>query len=128
MEYESPISIYTTEIATQIGEEFDKMVLTAIKKVGVEVDKDELAKALEYDRDQYEKGYLDGRRYKPPIITNADRIRSMSDADLATWFHSVCAPDHSCSGCKFDQLGCTFYEWLKEDAQDDQRGQDPGDE
>ena len=65
MTYESPIHVYTTEIRQKIGEECDRIVFEEIKKVGVEVDKDELIKALNYDRDQYEKGYRDGRRDSP---------------------------------------------------------------
>lgn len=35
--------------------------MKAIRKVGVNVDKSELIKALQYDRDQYAKGYEDGK-------------------------------------------------------------------
>ena len=35
-------------------------VMKAVQKVGVTVDKEELLKALKYDREQYEKGYRDG--------------------------------------------------------------------
>lgn len=61
MAYESPIHVYTTEISQKIGEECDRIVFEEIKKVGVYVEKNELIKALEYDRDQYQKGFRDGR-------------------------------------------------------------------
>ena len=35
--------------------------MEAIRKVGVNVDKEELIKALQYDRNQYTKGYEDGK-------------------------------------------------------------------
>lgn len=35
-------------------------ILKAVQNVGVFVDKDELLKALAYDRGQYEKGFADG--------------------------------------------------------------------
>ena len=35
--------------------------MKAIRKVGVNVDKGELIKALQYDRNQYAKGYKDGK-------------------------------------------------------------------
>lgn len=35
-------------------------VLKAIHSYGIKVDKDELAKALQYDRDQYRQGFVDG--------------------------------------------------------------------
>ena len=42
-------------------QEDENMVMKAIRKVGVNVDKGELIKALQYDRNQYEKGYEDGK-------------------------------------------------------------------
>lgn len=41
--------------------EFENDVLKAIQKVDIVVDRDELVKALNYDRGQYEKGYADGK-------------------------------------------------------------------
>jgi len=61
MAYESPIHVYTTEISQKIAEECDRIAFEEIKRVGVYVEKDELIKALEYDRDQYQKGFRDGR-------------------------------------------------------------------
>ena len=54
--YESPISV----IATQIQTMYDEEVMKAIQRVGIDVNKDELIKALNYDRGQYEKGYQNG--------------------------------------------------------------------
>ena len=42
-------------------QEDENMVMKAIRKVGVNVDKYELIKALQYDRNQYTKGYEDGK-------------------------------------------------------------------
>lgn len=53
--YESPIEIIYENVQTQ----FEDAVLKAVQKVGINVDKDELIKALNYDRGQYEKGYSD---------------------------------------------------------------------
>ena len=60
MSFESPLTLVVNEIASEIAEKFDGSVLTALKKYDVDVNKDELIKALRYDRDQYEKGYADG--------------------------------------------------------------------
>ena len=54
--WESPIEILRTEIETQLEGE----VLKAVQKIGVTVNKEELLKALKYDRDSYTKGYMDG--------------------------------------------------------------------
>ena len=54
--YESPIKLMETEWSTQM----DGNILKAVKNVGINVDKDELLRALKYDRGQYDKGYRDG--------------------------------------------------------------------
>lgn len=54
--YKSPIDIISSEMQMQIEGE----VFKAIQNVGVCVDKEELLKALTYDREQYSKGYADG--------------------------------------------------------------------
>ena len=55
MSYQSPIEVFQTQMQSQIEGEIYK----AVMKIGVNVDKDELLKALRYDRDQYQKGYTD---------------------------------------------------------------------
>lgn len=60
--YESPVQKLVTEIETDIRQQEENAVLQAVVSVGVNVDKEELIKALEYDRGQYEKGYADGCR------------------------------------------------------------------
>lgn len=58
--YESPIEMIYGDIQTQIKEEADKSIYESVQQCGIHVDKDELIKALQYDRRQYERGYLDG--------------------------------------------------------------------
>ena len=55
-DYESPVKVFQDEIQMQMENE----IMKAICRVGVTVDKEELLKALKYDRGQYEKGYRDG--------------------------------------------------------------------
>ena len=54
--YESPISI-ETKIAENITSQIEDGVMSAIMDINITVNKDELVKALEYDRDQFDKGY-----------------------------------------------------------------------
>ena len=56
--YESPIEIFMKQIRMKQ----DEAVLQAVQDIGIEVHKDELIKALQYDRGQYEKGYADGQK------------------------------------------------------------------
>ena len=58
MGYKSPIQI----IMGQMRTELENGIFRAVQEQGVIVDKDELIKALQYDRGQYEKGYNAGRK------------------------------------------------------------------
>lgn len=53
MSYESPIKLIQSEIEDGI---YNKI------RIVVDVDKEELIKALRYDRNQYEKGYSDAKQ------------------------------------------------------------------
>ena len=59
MSYESPISVILDEVSSRIKEAEEDQILRVVQSVGVKVDKEELIKALEYDRDQYERGRWD---------------------------------------------------------------------
>jgi hypothetical protein len=59
MNWESPVTI-TQEIAQKIASDTDDYIMSAILETGVVVNKEELIKAMNYDRDQYKKGYCDG--------------------------------------------------------------------
>ena len=54
--YESPINIIISKMCTKIESD----CLQSVQSYGFDVDKEELAKALNYDRKQYEKGHTDG--------------------------------------------------------------------
>lgn len=54
--YQSPISLIQKDVESKI----DDAVIKTIQKFGVEVDREELIRAMMYDRKQYEKGYRDG--------------------------------------------------------------------
>ena len=56
MAYESPVHL----IMSQMNTAFEGEVMKAVQKFCVDVDKEELMKALQYDRGQYGKGYKDG--------------------------------------------------------------------
>lgn len=59
MAYESPITIMENEAKRIVKETENGIVAEISKQYGVEVDKEELTKALLYDRQQYDKGYKD---------------------------------------------------------------------
>ena len=67
--YESPVNLWEdmTRICEEITKVRDEYVFSQIRDV-VDVDKEELLKAIRYDRQQYEKGYSDGRAAKDEEI------------------------------------------------------------
>ena len=87
--YESPIRMIVGEMETKM--EADTM--SVIQRYGIDVDKEELIKALEYDRGQYEKGYQDACNSHK--LWNVHQIACM----LADIFKDRCA----CNYCGNDE-------------------------
>lgn len=58
--YESPIEIIQQDIANSIQFKLENDICNAIYSYGINVNKEELIKALAYDRNQYDKGYSEG--------------------------------------------------------------------
>lgn len=57
--YKSPIEIKLNDLVSGAVGKADEYIVRYVQKAGVNVDKDELIKALAYDRGQYEKGWND---------------------------------------------------------------------
>ena len=57
--YESPIKVVFSDLISDAVKKTDEYIVECVQKVGVSVNKDELVKALEFDRGQYEKGWND---------------------------------------------------------------------
>lgn len=64
--YESPINI----IYKNVNESFENGIIKAIQQVDIVVDRKELIKALQYDRDQYRKGYEDAVTFEGLVGVN----------------------------------------------------------
>jgi hypothetical protein len=80
IDYESPI----TQIVGEMQMEYENGVLKAVQNVGFHVDKEELTKALVYDRGQYEKGYKDGLN-ADRWIPCSERLPEEQDEYLVWW-------------------------------------------
>lgn len=78
--YKSPIEI----IETQMRMEYENGVLKCVQNFFPNVDKDELYKALRYDRRQYDKGYADG--YAEGTKEVADRLKQWVVESSNYWF------------------------------------------
>ena len=61
--YESPILGAINQMVNNIQEQRDNAIMVQIREqIGVDVDKNELIRALNYDRDQFNEGYRKGYR------------------------------------------------------------------
>lgn len=66
--YKSPIEVITSDFITKIKEDTENQILQAVQSVDVNVDKNELVKALTYDRKSYDNGFNDGVIYLGSIL------------------------------------------------------------
>lgn len=71
--YKSPIDILQTAWETELEGE----ILKASAAIGIYVDEGELRKALEYDRNQYDKGYSDAMEDMQKYLCGAAQSCSM---------------------------------------------------
>ena len=98
--YKSPIEKIYGELQTQMVQEDENMVMKAIREVGINVDKKELIKALQYDRNQYTKGYEDGKNEVLDKI-RAEIIKYEDDCRLSVDEYPSCK---QCTDNVFDTI------------------------
>ena len=90
--YESPLTIVES-IANQIvKQKEDRAVYEIRQAIGYNIDKQELIKALQYDRNQYQKGYADAMAVLEDIKSEIERrcnITVGSDNEPAMTLHDI---------------------------------------
>ena len=83
--YESPIEKIVGQIQTQmVKNDEDNIMVQVQQAVGYKVDKEELLKALQYDRGQYEKGYADALSVIEDIKAEISHIATSEQIDEHT--------------------------------------------
>jgi hypothetical protein len=94
--YDSPITLMVQKMAEQVAKELDEATFKAVELVMPTVNREELIKALRYDREQYDKGYADGKRDAMDELVRCKDCKHRGD-------HEVC-PLHDIRLC-FDGDG-----------------------
>lgn len=83
--YKPPVKIYE-QMVNEINTDFENEVMIKINAI-VDVDKEELVKALNYDRDQYHKGFEDGM-----LSAKSELEIYIKALDLACSLLASCSP------------------------------------
>jgi hypothetical protein len=75
--YESPI----TQVLGEMQITYENECLKAVQSYGFDVNKEELTKALQYDREQYTKGHKDG--YEKAVADFVEAVKE--EYPLTDW-------------------------------------------
>ena len=81
--YKSPLTEICENIASQMTKQREDSLVYEIRQtIGYNIDKEELIKALQYDRNQYQKGYADAMAVIDDIKTEINEERECAYADF----------------------------------------------
>lgn len=84
--YESPVKIFESAIDSLsksiVKDKEEAIVLAIHQQLGVDVDRGELLRALQYDRFQYDKGYADGRRDAMNDLVRCEDCKHYNNKDV----------------------------------------------
>lgn len=106
--YKSPIELMITDIQHQIAKEQDNEIYKAVVHYIPNIDKEELLRALQYDRDQYNKGYADGKAdAMPKWIPVTERLPEEKVNCIVHYKHAYCDNDD------YWAIGICFYDGKK---------------
>ncbi len=97
--YDSPIDLYISDIHNQIVAQQDEQIYQAVVHFFPDVKREELLKALQYDREQYEKGYADGKRDAMDELVRCKDCKWYKVMHLACTYpnhNGWCGIDHFC--------------------------------
>ena len=109
--YNPPIMVLESFMNDIMEQREDKTVAIVQSKIDVDVDKDELIRALQYDRNQYNAGYKDGKADAMRWIPVSERVPQKGETAIAlgsrggvyvaqykgsTYWHKLNARCHMC--------------------------------
>ena len=107
-EYDSPLVLNASDIATQMAKNIDELSLKAVQRVGINVDKDKLLAALKQDAERYREAYAHG--YDTGYQERDEEIVRCKDCKHYMTIHCTC---DGC--CISDDWFCADGERLDDD-------------
>lgn len=110
--YKSPYSVSIVEkVAKEAAEEFDGLVMKVTVDANITVDRDELLKALAYDRGQYDKGYGDGYQ-----DGKRDALEWISVEDRCPEKYGDYLVFDDCRNLYVNEWHCLLHKWQYDDG------------
>lgn len=103
--YESPIEVFATELQTSFAEAVEADIVNVVQRYGINVNKEELIKALDYDRQQYEEGYRDGKNADRWI--SADKEKPQEPGDVIVLIQGASRP----TMLIYSRVHDVFHDW-----------------
>ena len=107
-EYDSPFELVMSDITTQMARNIDEMCWQAVQRVGVNVNKDTLLLALEYDSARYREAFRRGEEtgYKKrdeEIVRCKDCVNWDEQTHLCDAIDGTFLPDWFCAYGKIEE-------------------------
>lgn len=93
IKWKSPIEIHMQDepmirdmrvLQERLTGEIETYTVQYVNKIGIKVDRDELLKALRYDRGQYQKGFRDGMQ-----ASKMSAAQLLDALDYVTWYNNI---------------------------------------
>lgn len=119
--YEAPIHLIFDDIKIQLDKNVEDCVYSAVQNVGVNVDREELVKALNNDRGQYQIGFHDGQ---------VEALKSLHEYINARYINSdLCHPYDFVSEINFrlQKLGENPYVYIYGEFKEEERSESSDD-
>ena len=129
--YKSPIELVNSFTPMTVQRYDDAIMTEVLAKVDVIVDKEELMKALQYDRNQYMKGYKDGVEYAKPNQVKADWIPTGCEEEEYYWVgecarcHESVFYDNYCPNCGAKLIKPDREEWWLPEKKEEPKPEKP---
>ena len=105
--YKSPIEIDYGEVVFEKVGQTEENLFRCIQNISINVDKEELLKALAYDRNQYEKGYADA---KAELANTEDIVHCIDCKHSHHWYRdkAICFLWHESGIDVFEDGYCNY--------------------
>ena len=112
-EYDSPFELVMSNITTQMAKNIDEMCWQAVQRVGIEVNKDKLLLALEYDSARYREAF---HRGEETGYTKRDE-EIIRCKDCNHWKRRECGTYGTCESENMNICGFTDAYWFCADGE-----------